>query len=118
MQTNYNETKQFQKDWKRLVKKYATLPADFENFKKRMHYVDIERNAKFAYLYKSENVVIIKARLFCRSLKRDSLRIIYAQRTDGTVDLVAIDFIEVYFKGDKVREDEMRIQEYIKSNIH
>ena len=69
----------------------------------------------FAVLHKLPGFSIIKARLACKYLKNSSssLRVIYAYHAD-TNQIELIEFIELYFKGEKVREDEQRIQDYIK----
>lgn len=116
MPTNYNTTEEFKKNFKKLSRKYRTLFADLENFKRRMFEVDIEVNKNFAILIRKGNIKIIKARLFCRSLKRNSLRIIYAEHTDSQkINFISIEFIELYFKGDKENEDRERIKKYLKS---
>jgi len=47
-----------------------------------------------------------------RYLKGSSLRIIYGYRKEND----SVDFIELYFKGEKENEDRDRIREYLKSN--
>jgi hypothetical protein len=65
-------------------------------------------------LARKSHVTIVKARLFCQSLKRNSLRIIYAYiEKSAEIEFVGIEFIELYFKGDKEREDAERIKRYL-----
>ena len=52
---------------------------------------------------------IVKARLFCRYLKGSSLRVIYSYFEQEQ----RIEFIEIYFKGDKENEDRHRVKEYL-----
>ena len=60
-------------------------------------------------------MAILKARLFCRTLKGSSLRIIYAYIEEKSqVEFVGIEFVELYFKGDKENEDSKGIQEYLR----
>ncbi len=114
MPINFRQTNEFEKDLKRLLKKYRTLPDDLEEFKKIILIKPLGIGKNFAILTKKDGIVILKARLFCRSLKGSSLRIIYAYiEEDVQIELVGIDFIELYFKGDKENEDADRIQEYL-----
>ncbi|KKQ28152.1 MAG: hypothetical protein US42_C0001G0003 [Candidatus Magasanikbacteria bacterium GW2011_GWC2_37_14] len=117
MMINCNETPEFKKDFKKLFRKYRTLFDDLENFKKRFVEIDIKANKNFAILTENNNFRIIKARLFCRALKGNSLRVIYAQfRNCEKVEFISIDFIELYFKGDKTNEDRERIKDYLNKN--
>jgi hypothetical protein len=69
-----------------------------------------------AVLHIHKGVKIIKARMFCRSLRGSSLRIIYAYIFGrAEITFVGIEFIELYFKGNKQREDEERIKEYLRN---
>jgi len=106
---NFNETDEFKKDFKRLSKKYISLANDLLEFKKVVIKFPLGTSKHFTPLHIQENITIIKARLFCRYLKGTSLRIIYIYHKDKQ----RIDFIEMYFKGDKEKEDRKRISEYI-----
>ncbi|MFH1286584.1 MAG: hypothetical protein ABII02_02435 [Candidatus Magasanikbacteria bacterium] len=116
MSTNFKQTKEFERDLKKLGKKYPSLKKDLEKFKKFMFLGDVMANKNFSVLTKENGVEIIKARLFCRSLKRNSLRIVYAYYEEsGDVEFIGVEFIELYFKGDKVREDWEGIKIYLKN---
>jgi hypothetical protein len=52
--------------------------------------------------------------LFCRYLKGAALRIVYAYHAAHT----RVDFIEIYFKGDKENEDQERIKNYLDIASH
>ena len=54
-------------------------------------------------------LMIIKARFFCKYLKCKSLRVVYAYYETEK----RIVFIELFFKGDKEREDGERIRKYL-----
>jgi len=110
---NYKQIKNFSKELKKLLKKYKSLVDDLENFKIRFPEVDLYANKNFAILYKNERLMIIKARLFCRDLKGKTLRIIYAYYQNERV----IEFIEIYFKGNKESENKEIIKEYLKNLI-
>src|SRR3989338_5877847 len=102
---NFNETDEFSKDFKRLLKKYKSLPDDLLEFKKVVTALPLSSGRHFNVITKTEEVAIVKARLFCRYLRGASLRIIYARRKQEAT----IDFIELYFKGEQVNENRNRI---------
>lgn len=112
MRMNYRTTREFDKDYKRLAKRYRTLDDDLALLKKVLDNFPLGTGRHFAVLYSTETVKIVKARFFCRSLKGSSLRIIYAYQDSG-IEFIGIEFIEVYYKGDKPREDKERIRMYL-----
>jgi len=106
---NYKELPEFVRELKKLSKKYRTLPDDIEVFKKNVVVVDLCRNKNFAIITQNSHLTIIKARLACRYLKRNTLRVVCSLcRKEETVE-----FIEIYFKGDKENEDRKRISDYL-----
>ena len=110
----------FKKDFKKLKKKFPSLTKDLEVF--------INVQLKLFHKLKHDNQGIVeianlgieypniyKARKFaCKSLKgtgaRSGIRIIYAFYPDKE----KIEFIEIYYKGDKENEDRKRIVGNIK----
>lgn len=108
---NFSSIKEFDKDFKKKSKKYKSLADDFNTFKQNIPFVDIYANKNFAVLYKNDQLLIIKARFFCRYLRGNTLRLIYAFHASSEL----IEYIELYFKGDKENEDKDRIKEYLKS---
>lgn len=106
---NFNETDEFAKAFKRLSKKYRSLPDDLLEFKKVVTELPLGSGKHFVILHSLEEVKILKARLFCRYLRGASLRIIYAYREAKTT----IDFIELYFKGEQVNENRILIKEFL-----
>jgi len=111
MKTNYNELPEFSKEFKRFSKKYESLPDDLKEFKRVVEVAPLGNSKHFNVITKNERCVIIKARLFCRYLKGSSLRIIYAFHCQSC----KVEFIEIYFKGNKENEDRDRIKEYLKN---
>jgi len=105
---SFNETDEFTKDVKRLAKKYTSLPNDLLEFKKVVNKFPLGTSKHFTPLHIQGTITIIKARLFCRYLKGSSLRIIYAYNKEQQL----IEFMEMYFKGDKEKEDRERIKKY------
>lgn len=112
MKIIFNELPVFSKEFKRFAKKYKSLPDDLEEFKRVISVAPLGNSKHFNVITKNEECIVVKARFFCRYLKGSSLRIIYGYHPANGG---AIDFIEIYFKGDKGNEDQNRIVEYFKS---
>jgi len=108
---NFNELPEFSKEFKRLSKKYRSLADDLIEFKRIISIVPLGNSKHFNVITKTERCAIIKARLFCRYLKGSSLRIIYAFYCQS----YKVDFIEIYFKGEKENEDREIIRAYLKN---
>ncbi|NCN94779.1 hypothetical protein GW888_00185 [Candidatus Wolfebacteria bacterium] len=106
---NFNESDEFIKAFKRLSKKYRSLPDDLLEFKKVVSEFPLGSGKHFVVLHSQEEIKILKARLFCRYLRGTSLRIVYAYR--GTIK--TIDFIELYFKGEQVNETKSLINDFL-----
>jgi len=109
---NFNKLPEFQKEFKRLGKKYKSLSDDLQEFCNVVSAVPLGNSKHFKVITQTELFCVLKARLFCRYLKGTSLRIVYSyfEREQR------IEFIELYFKGDKENEDRERIKEYLKNN--
>ncbi|MFA6917523.1 MAG: hypothetical protein WC285_01645 [Candidatus Gracilibacteria bacterium] len=105
----------FLKDLRSLKKKIPSLGEDLKNFEKFIPAVDFTKNKRFIILTEDlqKHIKIIKTRLMVKSLKGSSkTRLIFS----FCVHEDCIDFIEIYLKNQKSREDTSRIQEYLKSN--
>ncbi len=117
----YNTIDLFQKDLKRLLKKYRTLEEDLETAKRDAielyHLKRIDNQSVFPIQgFCTEEIQICKIKKFaCKALKgrgsKSGIRIIYAFHCQSC----KVDFIELYFKGDKENEDYERIKEYLKN---
>ncbi len=106
---------EFEKDFKKLAKRFKTLDDDIETF--------INKQLKLTHKLGIDNKGVVpisglgieipkiyKAKKFaCKALKgrggMSGIRIIYAYYEKEDV----IEFIEIYFKGDKADEDKKRI---------
>jgi hypothetical protein len=108
------EGEAFQKEFKKLQKKYKTLPADFDVLKVVLEDQPTGNSSKHWVILKQEGEkFIFKTRMMCRCLKGSSLRVIYYY--DGkTIELV---YLEIYFKGNKATEDSKRIQDFWHTKI-
>lgn len=110
MTMNFEKLPEFQKELKRLGKKYKSLPDDLQEFCDVVSTIPLGNSKHFNVITQTEVLYLVKARLFCKYLKGSSLRIIYAyfEREQR------IELIELYFKGDKENENYDRIKEYLK----
>ena len=102
---------EFGKEFKRLLKKYRTLDDDLRKFKMVLVNYPTGVGKNFTIIHSTEDLKIVKARMACRALRERSLRIIYSYFEEDR----RIEFIEIYFKGDKENEDRKRIKEYLKN---
>lgn len=108
---NYSELPEFSKEFKKFSKKYKSLFDDIKLFKRIIETTPTGNSKHFNVITQKEECVIVKARLFCRYLKGSSLRIIYAFHCQ----YCRVEFIEIYFKGDKENENKERINIYLKN---
>lgn len=109
---NYDELREFSREFKRFSKKYKSLPDDLEEFKRVVKITPLRNSKHFNIITRNDQCAVIKARLFCRYLKGSSLlRIVYAFH----FQVCKVEFIEIYFKGNKTNEDRERIKEYLKN---
>jgi hypothetical protein len=107
---NFSETAEFTKNFKRLSKKYKSLPDDLLEFKKIVTELPLGSGKHFVILQSQEKTRIVKARFFCKYLRGASLRIVYAYREAET----AIDFIEFYSKNERTNETKSLINDYLR----
>ena len=112
------ELREFEKDLKKLIKRFRTLKDDLDKFTEKQlrlfHKLGIDNKgivqiSNFGIEYPK----VYKARKFaCRSLKgrgsASGIRVIYAYFEDED----CVEFIEIYYKGDKKNEDSERILRY------
>lgn len=109
---------EFEKDMRKLLKRFKTLEDDLEIFIKNelnlYHKIRIDNKGVFQVPgLKIESPKIYKAKKFaCRSLKgkgvQSGIRVIYAYFEEQD----RIELIEIYHKGDKENEDRERILKY------
>ena len=107
---NYETLTIFDKEYKRLVKKYRSLDNDLKIFKDALEIFPTGQSNNSQIVHDGGDIKIVKSRLFCRYLKGQTLRIVYAFHKSEN----KICFIEIYFKGDKENEDRERIKDYPK----
>ncbi len=108
----------FERDFKKLSRKFKTLEEDFETFIKTQlvlfHKLEIDNKGIFQISDLGiESPKIYKVKKFaCKALKgkgaKSGIRVIYAYYKNKD----AIELIEIYYKGDKENEDRERIMKY------
>jgi len=113
---------EFDREFKKLLKRFKTLDEDLDNFIKfqlnlthKLNIIDKESIVRISNL-DIDSPKIYKARRFaCKSLKgkgaRSGMRIIYAYYKENDI----IEFIEIYHKAQKANEDRDRIIEHYKN---
>jgi hypothetical protein len=111
---------EFEKDLKKLSKRFKTIEDDLEVFVKTelklYHKLDIDNKGIFQIpSLQIEEPKIYKVKKFaCRALKgkgvHSGIRVIYAYFED----IDKIEFVEIYFKGDKENEERERILRHYK----
>jgi len=109
---------EFEKDFKKLTKRYKTLEEDIDVFIEKQlkltHKLGVDNKGVVEISGLGiENPKIYKARKFaCKALKgsggMSGIRVIYAYYEEEDT----IEFIEIYYKGDKENEDRDRILKY------
>lgn len=118
MATIFNDIRklaEFKKDFKKLTKKFKTLNEDLNTFiinqLKLTHKLNIDNKGVVRISDLGiEHPKIYKARKFaCKALKgkgaASGIRIIYAHYEKEDI----IEFVEIYYKGNKENEDRERI---------
>ena len=121
----YNLIPQFEKDIKKLLKKYSSLEDDIDVVKKAVielkHIHNIENYGSFEIPgFCNENLKICKIKKFaCKSMKgkgnRSGIRVIYAYHKKEE----RVDFIEIYYKKKSNTDmDHNRAKAYLKSFLN
>ncbi|WP_299222577.1 hypothetical protein [uncultured Aquimarina sp.] len=125
----YEELKEFNKDLKKLSKKYRSLKDDIEVIKKVLN-VNPTARPPFSFNIDGlgiEDCIIKVKKIACKSLKgkgvNTGLRLVYAHfRSKEVEDKNGVEvqtqekiiFIELYHKNDKTNENRDRILKYFK----
>jgi mRNA-degrading endonuclease RelE of RelBE toxin-antitoxin system len=115
----YENLPSFDRDFKKLLKKFRTLNEDFATLRQyhieTFHSMNIKGDDPVEIQYAcGENFKSYKVKKFaCKSLpgrgKQSGLRVIYVYQPDKKL----VTFIEIYFKADKENEDKGRLKEFI-----
>lgn len=115
MMIHFDETEEFQKELKRLRKKYRSLDEDLRTFRTilavKLNEGSVLTSTKhWAILTSHEKVAIVKTRLACTYLRGEFMRIVFACHAAEQ----RFCFLELYYKGDKENEDRQRYEEYVR----
>lgn len=118
----YLESSEFKRDLDRLKKRYRILPDDLETAKvnaiELLHIHELDNQSTFPIPgFCNDEILIYKIRKFaCKSLKgkgrNSGIRVIYAFFPKNK----EVEFIKIYFKGDKENENKDRIRAYLKES--
>ena len=109
-------TPSFDKEFKKLFKKYKSLDGDLKIFQKlllkniQLFITRSTNHHSIINVNQLRTIFVLKSRLQCRALKRSSLRIVYIYSKDKDKIL----FVEIYFKGNKEVEDRWRWKRALK----
>jgi len=105
---NIIKREKFEKELKKLSKKYKSIEEDLQTLLPVIiNSPEGNKSKHWNCLKKEGDKYIFKIRLLCRSVGSSSFRIIYFY--DGKN--IELEFIEIYFKGNKENEDKKRVEE-------
>jgi mRNA-degrading endonuclease RelE of RelBE toxin-antitoxin system len=115
---NISHVPEFEKDLKKLVRRFASLEEDLQVFMKAAMNIFHKQNIDSRAIFQISDLGIHSPKIYkgkkfaCKALKgkgaQSGIRVIYAY--DENKDRVT--FIELYYKGDKEDEDRKRIAKY------
>ena len=119
MTISYEQTEEFQKDLKKLLKKYRSLEEDLELAKiATIELFNLQKINNLSVFpipgFCTDEILVCKIKKFaCKALKgrgsKSGIRVIYAFHVKSR----KVDFIEIYFKADQENEDGERIKRYL-----
>lgn len=120
---NYDETEEFKRDFKKLLKKFSSLAEDLEVNKQYrielFHCKEINSGSIFEIqgAGNTDELKFFKVKKFqCKSIKgrgaKSGIRVIYAYLPTNQ----KIVFLEIYFKTDQENEKKERITDFINTN--
>lgn len=107
---NFSHSPEFEKEFKRLSKKYPSLTNDLKDLEGILASSPMGIGKNFVILKSLDLVQIVKTRVYCDSLRSRAVRLIYSYQRHKLEFMC----IEIYFKGDKESEDKERIEKYLK----
>jgi mRNA-degrading endonuclease RelE of RelBE toxin-antitoxin system len=120
----YSQTDSFEKDLKRLLKRFDSLNVDIKKAKTNAielyHIEKIDNHSIFPIPgFCFDDVIVCKLKKFsCKVLKgrgnQSGIRIIYAFYSAE----LKVEFIEIYYKADQKIEDKSRIKAYLALILH
>ena len=116
----YKNLDAFNKEFKKLSKRFITLEEDFKTFKKYAletffgeNKIDTKSFVKIEGLCNEQYTSYKVLKFACKALKnrgnKSGIRIIFVKDNNSGL----ITFVEIYFKGDKENEDKEYIKEFL-----
>lgn len=109
----FKQLPEFEKELEKLLRRYPSLRSDIETLERVLEVSPTGFGKNFITLHHEGAVKIVKTRLACKSLRKNSIRLIYAYHDE----IFEFMYIEIYYKGDKTNEDRERIKDYIQKNF-
>lgn len=119
---NFEQSPEFNKDLKRLSKKWRSLPSDIaaaqllitdvytDSDQRELFEQKFFNNKRATKLVVSESVEVVKMRLDVQSLGvSDKVRIVFVLVKSAT----SVTFVELYAKNEKIREDANRYKRFM-----
>jgi len=116
----YKTIYEFEKDFKKLSKKFSSLEDDLKVAKRdaielyHIHNVNNQSIFPIPHFCNAELLICKLKKFSCKSLKgrgcKSGIRIIYAYYIGSKT----VEFIEIYFKGSKKNENSDRIKKILK----
>ena len=105
----------FQRELKKLTKRYRSLPEDLKVLEKLISKFPEGRDSRHCNVLKQHaHMCICKRRMMCRSVKGSEFRVVYFY--DG--EAFELIYLEIYFKGDKASEDSQRLDAFWKEKLN
>ena len=104
----------FQKELKKLKKRYRSLPEDLKVLEKLiLKFPEGEDSRHCNALKKEAHMCICKRRMMCRAVKGSEFRVVYFYEGKA----LELMYLEIYFKGDKTTEDSKRLEAFWKEKL-
>ncbi len=107
--SNFFMLPEFEKELKKLSNKYKTITSDIDDIKAVLLENPTGIGKNFTIIKIEKDVIIVKVRVHCESLRSRAMRLIYAYHKNKFEFM----YIEVYFKGGSENENKERIKEYL-----
>lgn len=103
---HFKRTPEFERDLKKLLKKFRTLEDDINTIEKVLRGAPEGIGTNFVTLHTTDTYLVVKARLACRALRGErALRLMYAYHKNT----VTFYHIELYHKANQANQDKGRI---------
>lgn len=116
----FKELAEFTKEFGKLCKKFPTLEKDFLSFKNASLMVAPREHILIEWLGSDIIGEVYKVKKFrCQCISKNStqsgIRVIYRySEVTAEIEFIEITLSEIYYKGDKEKEDRERIKKYFK----